>query len=226
MASKLKVALKKIPFLGATLVALSRLTRKFNGSQNYWESRYSSGGNSGCGSYGELAIFKADFLNNFVAEKKIKSVVEFGCGDGNQLKLCNYPNYIGLDVAQSAIDKCQKLFANDSSKRFMVLTEDEKFDRQFKSELALSLDVVYHLVEDGVYEGYMKRLFAAGSDYVIIYSSNFDQSTTFHVRHRKFSDWVEKNRPGFQLIQIEKNKYPYQGDNETGSLADFYVYKK
>lgn len=225
MTSKLKAAIKNIPLVGPALVAASRFTKKFKGSQNYWESRYSAGGNSGCGSYGELASFKADFLNDFVAEKKINSVVEFGCGDGNQLTLSNYPNYLGLDVAQSAIDRCQKLFANDASKRFMVLAENEKNEDQFKSELAMSLDVIYHLVEDGVYEGYMKRLFAAGSHYVIVYSSNFEESSTFHVKHRKFSEWVEKNCPDFKLIQVEKNKYPYEGVNETGSLADFYVYQ-
>lgn len=226
MSIKLKAVLKKIPILGSLLVTVSRYTKIFNGSHDYWESRYSAGGNSGCGSYGELASFKANFMNNFVAQNKIISLVEFGCGDGNQLTLSNYPNYIGLDVAQSAIDRCRKLFANDFSKRFMVLTENESHDEQFKSELAMSLDVIYHLVEDDVYEGYMKRLFAAGDNFVIIYSSNFDSPTTFHVRHRKFSDWVGSNCSNFKLIQTVKNKYPYQGDNQTGSLADFYVYQK
>ena len=40
-----------------------------------------------------LAAFKADFLNGFVIEKNVESVLELGCGDGNQLasslpKLC------------------------------------------------------------------------------------------------------------------------------------------
>jgi cyclopropane fatty-acyl-phospholipid synthase-like methyltransferase len=225
MTSKLKAVIKKIPILGSALVATSRLTKKFKGSQDYWESRYSAGGNSGCGSYGELATFKADFLNTFVAEKKIKSVVEFGCGDGNQLTLSSYPNYIGVDVAQSAIDRCKKLFANDDSKSFMIVDEFEKNKNQFKFEMAISLDVIYHLVENEVYDDYMKRLFAASNRYVIIYSSNVDQPTTLHVRHRNFSNWVEINSPDFKLIQFIKNKYPYKGINETGSLANFYIYE-
>lgn len=221
----LKKLIKSIPVLGSLLAAVSHRVKKFNGSRNYWESRYSAGGNSGCGSYGELAEFKANFLNKFVAYHKIESVVEFGCGDGNQLTLSRYPKYLGLDVAKSAIDRCQKLFASDPSKRFMVLAESGKSGDQYKRDLAVSLDVIYHLVEDEVYEGYMRRLFAAGSHYVIIYSSNFNELPTFHVKHRKFSEWVDKNCPQFELIQVEKNKYPYRGENETGSLADFYVYK-
>ena len=54
---------------------------------SYWENRYKNNGNSGAGSYGRLAEFKADVINNFIAENKITSVIEFGCGDGNQLSL-------------------------------------------------------------------------------------------------------------------------------------------
>lgn len=42
---------------------------KFN-SLNYWENRYAGGGNSGDGSYGRLSVFKADFINKFIEEKK------------------------------------------------------------------------------------------------------------------------------------------------------------
>lgn len=225
MLAMLKAVIRNIPIVGPALVTANRLMRKFDSSQSYWESRYSAGGNSGCGSYGDLAKFKADFLNNFVAKHNIRSVVEIGCGDGNQLTLAHYPKYLGLDVAKSAIDRCKELFANDSSKRFMVLGDAIENEDQLKAELALSLDVIYHLIEDSVYEDYMNRLFRVGGKYVIIYSSNFDDAQEFHVKHRKFSDWVKNNCPSSNLILCEKNKYPYQGSNETGSLADFYVYQ-
>ena len=45
-----------------------------------------------------------------------------------------------------------------------------------------------------------------------------------HVRHRKFTNWVEKNAKDFKLDKLIKNKYPYSGDSKTGSLADFYFY--
>lgn len=87
---------------------LNRIWRrlKFTNSKSYWESRYQKGGNSGFGSYGRLAKFKAEVLNDFVAKNSIQSVMEFGCGDGNQLKLAVYPKYIGLDVSPKAIKRC------------------------------------------------------------------------------------------------------------------------
>ena len=60
--------------------------RKFTASDDYWEERYSKGKNSGAGSYNELARFKAEVLNGFVQKQNIRSVIEFGCGDGNQLQ--------------------------------------------------------------------------------------------------------------------------------------------
>ncbi len=71
----------------------SVMKNNFPGSNKYWTQRYAEGGNSGAGSYGKFARFKAEVINKFVSEREIKSVIEFGCGDGNQLKLANYSRF-------------------------------------------------------------------------------------------------------------------------------------
>ena len=78
-------------FLILKRIALGTNHNKFPGSRDYWEQRYSSGSNSGDGSRGKLAEFKAEIINSLVKDKKIESVIEFGCGDGNQL-LCSRRN--------------------------------------------------------------------------------------------------------------------------------------
>src|SRR5438874_1182973 len=130
--------------------AMENAATNFPGSASYWEQRYRSGGDSGAGSYGRLADFKAEILNRFVASHGVESVIEFGCGDGNQLSLARYPNYIGLDVSASAIQMCKKRFVEDSSKSFFLYHPDCFVDRQgiFASDLSMSIDVIYHLVED------------------------------------------------------------------------------
>ena len=84
-------------------------------SAKYREQRYATGGGSGAGSYSEFAEYRAKFLNAFVAEHDIKSVIEFGCGDGSQLGLTVYPEYLGLDVSDTAIGACRKNFFVGSS---------------------------------------------------------------------------------------------------------------
>jgi hypothetical protein len=55
----------------------------FEGSSLYWEKRYIAGGHSGPGPYGDLAVFKAKIMNEFVAAENVQSIIGFGCGDGH-----------------------------------------------------------------------------------------------------------------------------------------------
>ncbi len=203
----------------------SLLRRRFQGSNDYWVRRYRKGRNSGGGSYGQLARFKADVLNEFVREHEISSVIEFGCGDGNQLSLATYPQYLGFDISHEALEQCRARFADDPSRQFRPM--DDYHNEQ--APLTLSLDVLYHLVEDDVFAGYVRRLFAASTEHVVIYSSNTDENRPGqgeHVRHRRFTDWVDEHIDGWQLTRHLPNKYPYQGNDREGSFADFYFYSR
>lgn len=228
----IKIQLSKAPLIGGiarrlyqSLAALNRHSQVFPGSERYWEQRYSDGANSGAGSYGLLAEFKAEVLNAFVARHDVQTVIEFGCGDGNQLKLAHYKSYHGFDVSQTAIRKCKELFESDPGKSF-DLTRSYKGE---KADLSISLDVIYHLVEDPVFDTYMRMLFDASNAHVIIYSSNVEQSgsgTSAHVRHRNFTSWIEKNLCDWKLTDHLPNRYPIGPEAPDGSLAEFYIYRR
>jgi hypothetical protein len=202
---------------------------RFPGSAAYWENRYQSGRDSGQGSYGELARFKAATLNTIVRERGITSVIEFGCGDGNQLSLAEYPAYIGLDVAATAIKTCIRKFDSDPTKSFFLYNSAAFRDRhrRLSADAALSLDVILHLVEDAVYDAYMRDLFAAANRFVIIYSSNESRVfTQAHVRHREFTGWVSEHAIDWQLAEQVKNPLK-SDDTEAGrSRADFFIYER
>jgi len=201
------------------------LPKQIFNSSKYWEGRYAAGGNSGVGSYNRLAEFKAEILNDFVKKHSINSVIEFGCGDGNQLSLAQYPRYLGFDVSQTAINICKNKFSDDKTKEFRLL---DAFSGE-KAELTLSLDVIYHLIEDSIFENYMKILFGTSTKFVIIYASNKTSSQWIqHVKHRKFTDWVETNKKNWKLLQFIPNKYPTQddkGNDPSTSFADFYIFE-
>ena len=95
----------------------------FDDSASYWERRYSGGGHSGVGSYGLFAEFKADVLNRFVAAHAVQSVIEFGCGDGNQLALARYPRYLGFDISETAVARCRKRYRRDRGKSFRAMRD-------------------------------------------------------------------------------------------------------
>ena len=124
--SRLKALVAATPILGeaARFIARVPLVKRFrgwrqrlefSGSASYWEQRYGQGGTSGFGSYGRLAEFKAETLNGFVAKMSIQSVIEYGCGDGAQLALSDYPRYVGIDVAENSVSACRQRFADDAT---------------------------------------------------------------------------------------------------------------
>jgi len=195
---------------------------RFRGSKSYWTDRYVAGGTSGVGSYDAQARYKADFLNRFVQESSVASVVELGCGDGSQLGLAEYPRYLGIDVAEPAVKRCIEAFRGDASKSFMtydVLTFADPA-RFLRADLALSLDVVFHLVEDEVYEAYMHALFGAADRFVVIYARDRDEAPVLkrHVKWRKFTPWVESNITGWALTRVEPAPLP--------EYQDFHVFTR
>ena len=150
-------------------------------------------------------------------------MIEFGSGDGNQLKYFNFKSYIGYDVSDTALETCRKLFSNDASKLFKKIS----YPIIEKADLTMSLDVIYHLIEDNVYEQYLETLFSASNRYVIIYASNMeDMRIAPHVKHRKFTEWVREKRPDYFLLNYIPNKYPFVEGDSTTSFADFYIFQK
>jgi SAM-dependent methyltransferase len=231
--SSLKNFIKGIPVIGPTVGKIAQLplfararNLVFPGSASFWESVYRKGETSGPGSYGRLAEFKAEILNEFVKAKNIQSVIEFGCGDGAQLQLANYPQYVGVDVATLSVARCSSLFAQDRTKRFYHV--DARPANIGKFDMAMSLDVIYHLVENSVFDTYMRRLFDSSRRYVVIYSSDFDAFTQApHVRHRKFTTWIAKNVQDWQAAGFVANRFPTDPTqpNET-SFADFHFFAR
>ena len=199
-----------------------RVYERLFDSTEYWESRYESGAWSGPGSYGEHAQFKADVINEFVRDHDVDTVVEFGCGDGNQIALGEYPRYVGMDVADAAVDRCRERFTADETKRFEYY-DPATFDRHddLDADLVLALEVVFHLVEDEVFEQTMRDIFETSDRYVILFSSNYEDPapTEKHMRHRRFTDYVEREFPAFELVDFVKNPF-------EDRLSDFYVYER
>jgi len=126
-----------------------------------------------------------------------------------------------VDVSQTVIDACRERFADKPCYSFRHTSE--ALDN-LRADLTLSLDVIYHLVEDDVFDVYMRRLFDTSTSWVIIYASNEDRAEAAHVRHRAFTKWIRKNRPEFGLIRVVYNPYPYNPDDPSNtSFANFYV---
>jgi cyclopropane fatty-acyl-phospholipid synthase-like methyltransferase len=180
---------------------------------DYWESRYATGGNSGNGSYGKLAEYKAKFINDFIKEKNIKSLLEYGCGDGNQLAMIDCEKIMAFDISKTALELCKSKVDCETFNKFKDIKETP--------ELILSLDVIYHLVNDVDYNVYMSNLIGKGAKYLIIYSVNEEMDNmAAHVKPRIFTNLINN----YTLIKKEIN--PFKSLNhKVGSFSDFYIYE-
>jgi hypothetical protein len=150
-------------------------------------------------------VIKAREVNRIVADNGIQSVIEFGCGDGYQLGMFSIPQYIGLDISPTALRRCISEYGSDQSKTFLRYDQSCWRDNLgvAHADLALSMDVILHLVEDDVFEQYMTNLFAAGDRFVLIYSTDAPGSSREprFTRHRSFSDWVTAHEPGWRVAE-------------------------
>lgn len=192
----------------------------------YWDGRYRQGGTSGKGSYGRLAEFKAEVINGILEAQDIGSVVELGCGDGNQLSLLRIPGrYMGLDISPKAVEICRARHAGRPQLEFHTYSD---FPVERRYDLAMSIDVIFHLVDDAVYEAYMNRLFAYSTRWVLVYSSNYDApGKGVHVRHRAFGDWIARNAPDWALVKFIPNRYPIRWySRRDRSFCQFYLYER
>jgi SAM-dependent methyltransferase len=204
----------------------------FPGSRRYWERHCAQGGHSGDGSRHLLAEFKAEVLNGLVVAHDIGSIVEFGCGDGQQLALARYPQYHGLDVSPTALARAADRFRADPTKSFTLHDPTRFADPagHLAAEMALSLDVIHHVVEDELYELHLRHIFGAGRRLVVLFTSDADtlrvrERTAPHVRHRPVGRDVAAAFPQWRLRERIANRYPYQGAQTLTSFADFRVYE-
>jgi hypothetical protein len=199
-------------------------------SQQYWENRYEKGGNSGRGSYNKLSEFKANVINRIIDEMHIGSAIEFGVGDGNQLGMIRYPRFLGLDVSKKAIQLCIEQYKDDSTKSFFSYDQLAFSDCAgfVKADMSLSLDVIYHLVEQPVYEKYLSNLFNAASKCVVIYSTN-EELPQFggHEKHRVFLNDLDRLSNGWKLQETVENEFSVRKVGEQdGSRANFYIFTR
>ena len=195
-------------------------------SAEYWRKRYESGGNSGAGSYGALADFKAAALNHFVTQYGIESAVEYGSGDGNQLSLLRIPAYIGLDVSAKAIADIRLRYQDDSSKSFIEYDPDDfRADQSVSADIALSMDVILHLTEDIRYKKYMKNLVASSRKYVGIFNTATEEQLEKMAQHNRFRDhriWMKSSAPEFTEVEVALTPPELGYPIATG----FYFYEK
>lgn len=195
----------------------SRARRIGATSREYWEERYKAEGNSGDGSYGSNGQFKIDVLNTYFDKIQPLGVLDFGVGDFTYFSVFTGRNFkfFGLDISPTKVVQLKHTFGENAEFSFATTIYD--FDDALYDH-AISLDVIFHLVEDSTYTNYINHITRLPIESIVIYSSNFnDNKWELHVRHRRFVPDILSR--GFELIEYIPNP-----THSTDS--DFYFFKR
>jgi SAM-dependent methyltransferase len=179
---------------------------------SYWDRRYRKGRTSGAGSEGAAAEAKAAYVNALIVREGVGSVVDWGCGDGTVLGLLDPAvEYTGLDVSRHVIQRHRRRGRG----RFLLLRRGSR--PAVRADLALSLDVMFHLVDDRDYEEHLANLFASATRLVLVHSADYDGGhTTRHVRWRHWTGDVRLRFPQWHL-----REHP-----EDPQIIGFYLYER
>lgn len=190
---------------------------------NFWESNYRDHGTSGAGSYGLLAEFKAEVINALIREFQVKKVLEFGCGDGNQLQYMNYPEYLGLDIAPTAIRLCAEKFSADKTKSFLLYRPGSFYNRGFyQADLCVCLDVLYHITDEPDFQQTLQDIMESSTNLVVLYTKITTGNTpqiVETIRDRDIFQYLSAY-PDYELKQIIPQRYP------NLSSAEFIILQK
>jgi hypothetical protein len=186
--------------------------------RTWWQNWYTGGGTSGPGSYGILAEFKAEIVNQFIKEHNINSVIEFGCGDGNQLSYMNYRQYLGLDVTRAALDRCMARFRDDQSKSFMFYDPQYFVNKgSLNADLVVCFDVLYHITDENDLVKTLADIFSCTQKYVILYT--ITKEVDIPVPEIKYRDLNLFLRAHHEFIVHQFIPQRYQDQ----SYADFLI---
>lgn len=182
-----------------------------------WNRRYRRGGTSGPGSEGEAAQEKADYLYAFVDKHDVKSVIDWGVGDGEVLsRWMPKIQYTGIDVADFIVRRLQQQFYADNENMAFATLQAARAMQQ-RAELALSLDVIFHQVAFADFLDHLNDLFTSAQRYVIIHAPDIERGQTArHVRWREFSPYIAEVKPEWKRIERP----------EPRDVTGFHVYEK
>lgn len=149
----------------------------------FWDLRYSrfSDRGSGLGSRGESLVYKRDLLRQEGAEQA-ESVLDFGCGDLEVLKVLDLKGYLGVDCSQTALALAQQAKPEWA---FQMFTLDESRVEIAPKHFVICFEVLIHQCTAQAYDSLI-RFLADHTLQTLIVSGYEHSETTRSLNHMLF----------------------------------------
>jgi SAM-dependent methyltransferase len=108
------------------------------------------GFSSGHGSLPSVTKGYRKFVENFIRNNSVKSVLDFGCGDWQFSRFIDFSNvdYVGVDVVPSLIQENSRKFSKENIKFFL---SPVRFSELLTTDLLIVKDVLQHFSNNEVF---------------------------------------------------------------------------
>ena len=186
--------------------------------EEFWDTRYRGGADSGAGSRGSYRKWKWKIINSYV-DVKTKSVLDVGCGDLQFLKGRKFGSYLGFDISPYIIAKNQGQHPDLSFKVKDVTVSDTDLP-QF--DVVFCMDLLFHIMDESGFVRLLENLnrWAGEWLFVINWSINPLGSNVTDGEYQHFRNLISylDKLPDLKLVYVRKKK----GD----PFNSLYVFKR
>lgn len=165
----------------------------------YWEERYKGGGTSGKGSVGAEKEWKWSVIDRYGA--RLDDVIDVGCGDLSFWDARPLPErYIGIDISPTVIERNKTKLPN---LKFICSSADRLLDIG-RSRTVLCLDVLFHIMDDDVYEKILENLAAYSSGLIFVHTWSANPFVSLRYRVRRVRNELAAGKVGAAIDGLRK----------------------
>lgn len=188
------------------------MTTQYTEVGQFWDDRYRRGDRAT-----DAVADKAAYVNEAIARYGIRTMIDWGCGAGDQLAhfdLNGMERYVGTDVSIEAIRQARERFPD------LYFIHRPKLRVKEAAELSLSLDVIFHQTTEELFVSHLDDVFDRASRLVVIRSTNTGSGQMGVVtQHHWFTPVVAIRFPDWKLVDGGQG-------GQFGSARAFYAYEK
>lgn len=181
-------------------------------NKKYWESRYSSGGESGLGSVDENRHWKWSVIEKYL--NSYNEIIDVGCGDITFWKGRNCDNYTGLDISSDIIKKNQ---IQRPEWDFLVSSAEKRLD--IKADVVFCLDILFHIMDNQIYKETIVNLCNYSKKWIFIFT--WEKNPFEDKRYRAKAEWNITKNP---FKAIKRYFTPSNTDHHYQYYRDFIDY--
>ena len=190
-------------------------------SFDYWKTRYKSGQDSG-NRLDKYVTYKSDYLNALIKDNDLKSVLDFGHGDGTVASRLEVDEYVGLDIAGAELQQRVSQLSWAAKSKQLITTRFDDYETDKLFDVVICMDVLYHILkhEEAYLRATLAKIVQMSKQYIVIDAQDSKDETMHEWRagHMWNGPWrqILEDEMGVKLVRQEVHPH------ESVSLIHLY----